>query len=186
VTAREFAPGKRRIYVEVLLTHGMVALVDPADAELVLRYTWRAHHSHRTVYARRSLQRRPDGRRPQQYMHTLITGWPLVDHINGDGTDNRRSNLRKATVGQNNANVRKRIGTSSQYKGVRWRTDTRRWQARIRAARELRHLGFFSDEMDAAVAYDDAARIAFGEFARLNFPVRPLELVQREPEGSDR
>lgn len=99
-----------------------------------------------------------------------ITDERRVDHWNGDGLDNRRTNLRPCTHAQNCANRKPRIGTSA-YKGVGWHKRQQQWVSRIRVNYELHHLGSFDDEIEAARAYDVAAAQYFGEFARLNFPV---------------
>ena len=103
----------------------------------------------------------------------IATGaWPAdeLDHINGDRSDNRMSNLRQADHGQNLRNRRSNIGSTSQYLGVSWRRDCAKWCATIQVGGRKRHLGVFCDEAEAAEAYDKAAAIHFGQFARLNFP----------------
>lgn len=106
-------------------------------------------------------------------MSNAILGTPpegmVWDHRNGNGLDNRRANLRPATAFQNARNARKKYSpSSSRFKGVRKRAG--RWSASIRLeGREVR-LGSFSDEAEAARAYDRAARQHFGEFACVNFP----------------
>ena len=94
----------------------------------------------------------------------------MVDHINRDRLDNRRANLRMATNAQNQANVTKRQGMTSRYKGVSRHTATGRWQARISVEGKQMHLGYFAHEADAARAYDARAREVFGVFAQANFP----------------
>lgn len=85
--------------------------------------------------------------------------------------DNRRCNLRLATHQENCFNIRKRDGTSSKYKGVYFDTqNARTWRARIARDGKRRHLGSFRSEVEAAKAYDAAAKELFGEFAWLNFP----------------
>lgn len=150
------------------LSRGMFALVDEADAERVLTQgRWFAQPHRRTFYARRNL-RRPDGSRGVLGMHTLLTGWPLVDHVNGDGLDNRRVNLRQATNAQNCANKPMHRNNVSGFKGVSPHGSG--WRATITAAGRRISLGTYADPRSAARAYDAAALHYFGEFARPNFP----------------
>lgn len=97
----------------------------------------------------------------------------MIDHKNGNGLDNRRSNLRFCTNAQNQHNQRKwgsRSGKplSSRYKGVSWHRRGH-WRAKIQAQGKRRYLGQFQSEEAAARAYDRAARELHGEFAVLNF-----------------
>jgi hypothetical protein len=105
-------------------------------------------------------------------MHCLIMGAKGIDHVNGNGLDNRRENLRPATNSQNMANRRPNINSSSPYKGVTWAPNcgSGKWRANIKIDGASHTLGFFEDVREAAEAYDAAARVAFGEFARLNVP----------------
>lgn len=150
--------------------HGHRLYVDDADYEAVVAAgPWQVKvKSRHCVYATRHV-RKADGTRTKQFLHTFLTGWPLVDHANGNGLDNRRANLRPATPAQNLANARPRGGASS-FKGVTWRADRRQWRARITASGRRHQLGYFKTEVAAALAYDVAARTMFGEFARTNFP----------------
>lgn len=103
----------------------------------------------------------------------LVHGaWPAgqIDHVNGDRADNRLSNLRIATQRQNNANARKRAGTTSRFKGVSWSKAVRKWGVQFRAEDGKLRTEWHLDEVSAARAYDRLARHHFGEFARLNFP----------------
>jgi hypothetical protein len=156
------------VSARVPLTQGLFALVDDSDLERVSGRKWWLTRAGRTTYAL-SRARGADGRWHTITMHGLITGHPFVDHRNGDGLDNRRSNLRAATRTQNTQNSRAIRGKSSRYKGVRWHTN-RKWQARIRVNGKPLHLGMFATEEDAARAYDKVARESFGEYAALNFP----------------
>ena len=92
----------------------------------------------------------------------------VIDHIDHNGLNNRRENLRICTVTQNVANKRKGKG-SSNFKGVSWHKRDQMWIATIHQKRKQLHLGYFNDELEAAKAYDKAAKDLWGEFAKLNF-----------------
>lgn len=141
------------------------ALVDDQDYELVVQYQWYyvpAKPGHDVGYADRRW--RIGGRQRSQRMHTLITGWRLVDHKDRDGLNNQRSNLRRATVAQNQMNRRPNSGC--RFKGVK--RNKGRWLARIQVNGHSLYLGSFATAEEAAAAYDTAAAEAFGEFARIN------------------
>lgn len=137
--------------------------IDAADVARVTAYPWGYNAGRREVS-------RNDGG------HTVIfarwlTGAPvgvLVDHVNGDRLDHRRENLRLASCQENACNSRRKRG-SSRYKGVHWHARRQKWNAMIRGG-ESRHLGLFTTEEEAALAYDAAARLLHGAFACLNFP----------------
>lgn len=147
---------------KIPLTRGKFALVDNADFQSISGFNWQACPHRRTWYARRA-------QKPQS-LHQFIMGINGVDHVNGNGLDNRRSNLRPATNSQNAMNRRKPRGTLSKFKGVTWNRSANKWHAQIKLNGKLKYLGVFSIETDAAKAYDGAASDLFGSFARLNFP----------------
>ena len=154
---------------EIPLSRGLVALVDDTGYDRVVAAgRWHARPHGHTVYAQRHA-RLPGGRQTTQQLHVFLSGQPGIDHRNGNGLDNQRSNLRPATQSQNNWNARGRSGTS-EFKGVSLYRRTSRWRAQIRHSGHSRHLGLFDTPEDAARAYDAAARQLFGEFARPNFP----------------
>lgn len=106
-------------------------------------------------------------------MHRVILNTPKgmeSDHINGDGLDNRRCNLRICTTSQNQQNqqTQSRI-KSSGFKGVNWAKRANKWVARIVIAKKEMWLGSFDSELKAALAYDNAAKKYFGEFSKTNF-----------------
>lgn len=149
--------------------HG-VARVDDEDYPLVASRSWCLSSSPTSTVLYAVTGRRVAGKSRNIKMHHLITGAVGIDHIDGNGLNNQRANLRVATKSQNGANRGAVAGTSSQYKGVVWYKRDSCWQAAIRFENRNRHLGYFADELAAALAYDAAARSLFGEFARPNFP----------------
>ena len=156
------------------LTQGIVTIVDDADFERLSQHEWLASYIHNHWYAVRLELR--DSSRTTIYMHRELLSAPKtfqVDHIHRDDEfgviDNRRGNLRLATRFQNNANRKNQKESSSAYKGVGWYKAYKCWRAKIQVNHRSIHLGYFSDEKEAALAYDSAAKRYFGEFAHLNF-----------------
>jgi flagellar basal body rod protein FlgC len=105
-------------------------------------------------------------------MHRLIMNTPDgmdTDHINSNGLDNRRQNLRICTHAENLANRKKQISNTSGYKGVSWDKSCKKWAANISICGKYKKLGRFTDLVEAARAYDAAAKEVYGEFAKPNF-----------------
>jgi hypothetical protein len=152
---------------QVVLSGGEVTFVDDADYATVSPFSWYAVRHHHgglaTVYAYTRIAG------AQTPMHKFLTG-VKSDHIDNNGLNNQRSNLRPADQSHNRMNTRKTISpTSSQYKGVCWHKKAQKWMASIKLNKKPIYIGLFSDEQTAAQAYDAKAKILFGEFARLNF-----------------
>jgi hypothetical protein len=152
------------------LTQGKFAIVDADDYEKLNCYSWQCRESGATFYALR-LQF-GNGRVRIISMHREIMHAPkgmVVDHKNHNGLDNRKENLRIATATENRRHCRKIKTGNSKYKGVYLKKRTGRWEASIGYNHERIHLGYFDSEIEAAKAYDAAAKKYHGEFAALNF-----------------
>lgn len=132
------------------------ALIDDADAMLVAQFRWHPAVPHRGQ-ARRYAVARVGPERRTLYMHRLILGLEPddpreVDHINRNGLDNRRANLRVVTRPENRQNLGPRRGSSSRFRGVTWQRDKGKWRARVRWQGRSYSLGYFADERAAAEA----------------------------------
>ena len=154
-----------------MLTQGMIAIVDDEDFERFGKFKWYALKDKKTYYAVRNVGLYPN--RIKQRLHREILNTPKgidIDHINGNGLDDKRENLRLCTRQENCRNQRHaRPGKNSKFKGVHWSRQARKWHAQIKMDGHTTYLGYFSDDTDAAQAYDAAARKLFGEFAAPNF-----------------
>jgi hypothetical protein len=153
--------------IEILLTQNQVAIIDDEDYELVSKYKWCAIKDRNTYYAQTHIYK--NGKRTTRQMHQVILSskkGQQVDHINGNGVDNRKENLRFADYSQNQQN-KKAVYGSSSYKGVS--RVGNRWKASIGFQMKNFHLGYFSSEEEAALTYNRKATELFGEFASINF-----------------
>lgn len=159
----------------IYLTKGASCIVDSIDYQYLSQFHWSLNSN---GYAVRHVAKSPE------YMHRIImspTNGLTVDHINGNRLDNRRANLRLATVSQQHYNSKKRSRTS-RYKGVYWHKQRQKWHSSIRVDGHNVSLGLHKSERLAAISYDRAAARYFGEFARLNFTQRertdtPLDML---------
>ena len=156
------------------LSQGKYAIVDPDDYERISRHKWYACRRNRTYYAIRGQWSPLLKKRLTISMHREIIDVPddlFVDHINHNGWDNRKANLRPATAAENAQNARyPKINTTSKYRGVWYNKKKKRWRAVIGVNNTRKVIGSFRNEIDAGKAYDKAARLYYREFAILNFP----------------
>lgn len=152
--------------VEIVLTQGKVALIDSEDFERVSRFKWSAMRRDHCWYAYHWVSV-GGGKGTTQYLHQFLTGRLNTDHIDGNGLNNRRSNLRAASTQLNNCNKHK-TWAKSGFKGVAGSKNGQRWEGRIRFNKKLIFLGSYETPQEAAQAYDEAALRYFGEFAFTN------------------
>lgn len=157
---------------EIPLPRGLVALVDDEDFKRVSQYRWQSGKTNaqsRTRYAYR--HELVDGKKRVTYLHRFILGAPAgmyVDHINHDGLDCRRANMRLVTPSQNRINGRRNRDGRSRFKGVS--PTGAKFKAQVGFNCEPRYFGMYDSEETAARVYDAAARRLHGEFAHTNFP----------------
>jgi len=167
---------------KIPLTRGKFALVDAEDYYRLARYKWCSSTcGAKTFYALANWNRK------RVMIHRVIMDAPdhlFVDHIDHNGLNNTKANLRLCTLAQNMRNTRPIKGTSSKYKGVSWNKDAKKWRTVIRLNTKSQHIGHFENEIDAAKAYDKKAAELFGEFAHLNFPPSVIPTERLRAEGS--
>jgi hypothetical protein len=150
---------------QIPLTQGKFALVDDEDFDYLSQWKW---HITARKYAARSLTL--NGKKSSIYMHRVLSKNDKrlhTDHINGDTFDNRKENLRICSAAENIRNAKSKKG-SSHYKGVSWSKERNKWHVNITYNRKAHYIGRFEKEIDAAIAYNNAAKKFFGAFARLN------------------
>jgi len=161
---------------EIQLTKGFVALVDDEDYETINKHHWYTSVRSRANYAKRDVYH--GGRRLTEFMHRVIMDCPegmYIDHINHNGLDNRKENLRICT---NQENCRNRIKhaptTLGMIKGVSISKciKSKPFRAHIKHNYKNIDIGFFANLDDAARAYDKKALELFGQYAQLNYPLK--------------
>lgn len=150
-------PGSKAVPVG---TKGDYALVDDEDYDRVMEHNWCIGSG----YAVSNVVGR---------MHRFIMNPPddmEVDHIFHNRLDNRKSQLRVCTPKENRTNIKPVVNSSSKYKGVGWSNIANKWRVSLGVNYKTMHIGYFDDEIEAARAYDEAAKKHHKDFARLNFP----------------
>lgn len=139
------------------------AFIDDEDFDKVNQYNWHYWSDGKRIeYARGTVNGK------EIYMHNFILGIKGVDHINHNGLDNQKHNLRITNHHQNMMNQRPPNGKTSPYKGVSWNKERKKWEGKIMFNKKNTFIGYFSDEKTAAIAYNAKAQELFGEYAYLN------------------
>ncbi|AUM66407.1 HNH endonuclease [Brevibacillus laterosporus] len=154
---------------EITLTKGKVAIVDDLDYKSLSRYKW---HYVSSGYAGRSIHHKGTGAKSFILMHRKIVKAPVgkvVDHINGNKLDNRRSNLRIVDQTKNQAN-RQHLNRNNKsgFRGVSWSKAAEKWESCVMYLGKKIYLGIYESPVDAAIAYNTKASELFGDCAQLN------------------
>lgn len=153
--------------MEFFSSNGYKILISDEDVELT-KFSWYAKlDSKGQRYADRGANF------STRLLHRVITNCPkglTVDHVNLNTLDNRKENLRICTAAENNRNKGKKKGKhSSKYVGVSWAKEMKKWYASLKHSGKSYNLGYFSEETEAAKAYDKKAKELYGVFAKPNF-----------------
>lgn len=161
------------IMKEIPLSRGLFALVDDEDYDMLIKFNWHAQKCRDAFYAERKEWDASKKKMVRVAMHRLILGLTDKniegDHIDRNGLNNQKNNLRAVTGHQNSFNKGAHKNSSSKYKGVTC-VGNGKWTARIMVNKVQYYLGRFIDEIEAAKRYDAEAVKVHGEFAYLNFP----------------
>lgn len=156
---------------EIQLSKGMVSLVDDADYDWLSKWSWFATKRGNTWYAARSVRGKSRSDQKTIWMHREILGITGTDgvwgdHINGDGLNNQRYNLRKANRSQNAMNSKTWHGSKSGIKGVTWYKRDSKWEVKIQANKVEKFLGRYADLDEARMVRLAAEKELHGEYAR--------------------
>jgi len=153
-----------------LVFHGVAVLVDKEDVDRVMSLKWHSRRVGYTRYVTHTSGYKDTYKKTP--LHRFILGITdpslVVDHINGNGLDNRKANLRICTQAQNTINKRMQKNNTSGFKGVTWHYKNRKWMAQITYQGKHKYIGTYSSKDEAYEAYRNEAVRLHGEFARLS------------------
>lgn len=154
------------------LTQGKFAQVDDDDFDFLNQWKWHCRRSPHTCYAITVFYPSNSRKTIQVRMHWLVIptsdNTKIVDHINHQGLDNQKKNLRLCSHIENSKNKNPSKGSSSKYLGVSWRKSRNCWVSQIQLGGKNKHIGCYNNEVEAALAYNKKAKKLFGDFANLN------------------
>jgi hypothetical protein len=154
---------------EIKVSQGFIALVDDDHFEVLNQFKWHIKKCGRTNYATANIK--IDGKYKTITMHRFLLDAPKgvqVDHINHNGLDNQRDNLRFCSNSQNQMNRSPYKNCTSNFKGVSFYRKTKRWKAYIKLNGKRINLGHYKTEIEAAEVYNNKAKELFGEFSFIN------------------
>lgn len=156
--------------VRIELSDGYTTFISEQDVDMVQKFVWHLHgNTKKGLYVKTNIHTNRKAKCVLLHRYILsVTNGEIVDHIDGNGLNNVRDNLRLCSQTQNHQNAKKRSNCSSIYKGVCWRKNEKKWHAKITVNKKVISLGYFQHEHLAAEAYNWAAMKHFGKFTRLN------------------
>lgn len=146
---------------KIKLTQGKYALVDDCDFDELNKFKWYALKNKKRYYAQRGFWDKEKKKVIIIQMHREIMNTPIgkvTDHINQNGLDNRRKNLRICTKSQNQWNREIQSNNKSGYIGVSWYSRYGKWKAHMTNNGKKIHIGYFDDKNEAAKAYNNAIK----------------------------
>ena|ERR1035437_5844174 len=159
--------------IKIPLSQNKFATIDAEDFQRVNQFKWTVS---KLGYPQAIINSYKKGQKHNKiltsiYLHRLILNFPKqsMDHIDNNKLNCQKSNLRLCTQKQNARNQSIKSSNTSGYKGVSWSKTMNKWEARINPDYKAMVLGYFNNKVSAAIAYDEAAKKHFGEFARTNF-----------------
>lgn len=166
--ARQHEPSKDFYFMKLIpLTQGFFAKVDDEDFDLINGFKW--HYAKMNASSNYAMKRNGE---KQIGMHRLImkqnNSKIFIDHIDGDGLNNQKANLRECSQHQNAMNIKKKRG-SSKFVGVYFHITSKKWRAICYINKRRTNVGSFKTELEAAKRRDEFAKIHYGVFANLNF-----------------
>lgn len=149
--------------VKCTVGSGRSFIIDEEDLAIVSQYKWSVDKNGYALGIRNNTER--------VKLHRLLLGFPdgVVDHIDGNPSNNKKNNLRCTTQHRNSQNSALPKNSTTGYKGVCWDKREQKYMAHIHPNRKMVFLGYYDSPIDAAMAYDRAAFLCFGEYARPNF-----------------
>lgn len=157
---------------QIPLSQGKFALVDDEDYEFLMQWKWYTYWSWNTFYVARNSSIKGGKKKCFLKIHRVILNVSdsnlYVDHIDGNGLNNQKSNLRVCTNSENSRNRGAQANNKSGFKGVCWYAKGSKWHAQITVNKNNVHIGYFDIKEDAAHAYNEAAKKYHGEFAKMN------------------
>lgn len=150
------------------LTQGKFAVVDDEDYEYISMFKWHLSYS---GYVASSVYNPETKRSKHLLMHRFLTPCPKgkqVDHIDGDRLNNCRDNLRICTLAENRSNSGRYTTNTSGHRGIQWRSDKKKWRARIFHDKKEYFLGYFADKDKAVEVWRRVAKLLYGEFVNFD------------------